>query len=335
MLRFACHGILAMIDPTLVTRFAADLDALGLVDGGIGLAVSGGPDSLALLLLGAAAYPGRVEAATVDHGLRSHSADEARIVASHCEEIGVPHRILTIEWDKKPTGNVQALARDARYTRLWEWARERNLTTVTTGHHVDDQAETLLMRLNRGAGVGGLAGIHPSRPLGTAVGGDCMIMVLRPLLTWRRAELAAIVAAAKLDAIDDPSNADERFDRTRARALLADNPWLDPHRLAAVAEHCIDAKCALEWSSWKEFNARQSGEGAGLTLDAEDLPFELQRRMLIDAIELLVAKTPPGPETVRALDALTNGRTVTLAGLKLEPGPPWRISPAPPHRRDC
>lgn len=320
------------MDPASVTRFAADLDALEHIDGGIGLAVSGGPDSLALLLLGAAAFPGRVEAATVDHGLRAESADEARIVASHCAEIGVPHRILSIEWDQKPRGNVQAVARDVRYTRLWEWARERNLNAVATGHHVDDQAETLLMRLNRGAGVGGLAGINPGRPLGSAVGGESMIMLLRPLLTWRRKELAAIVAAAGLTAIDDPSNADERFDRTRARALLAENPWLDPFRLAAVAEHCIDAKRALEWSSWKEFNARQSGKGAVLTLDAEDLPFELQRRMLIDAIELLTSKIPPGPETVRALDALSNGRTVTLAGLKLEPGPPWRISPAPPHR---
>lgn len=323
-----------MIDPASVTRFAADLDALCL-DGGIGLAISGGPDSLALVLLGAAAFPGRVEAATVDHGLRPSSADEARRVASHCKKLGVPHRTLTIEWDEKPTGNLQALARDARYHRLWEWARERNLNAVATGHHVDDQAETLLMRLNRGAGVGGLAGINPSRPLGSAIRGESMIMLVRPLLTWRRAELAAIVAAAGLEAVDDPTNADERFDRTRARALLAENPWLDPHRLAAVAEHCIDAKRALEWSSRKQFNARQSYKGAVLTLDADDLPFELQRRMLIDAIELLMGKTPSGPETVRALDALGNGRTVTLAGLKLEPGPPWRISPAPPHRRDC
>lgn len=321
-----------MIDPASVSRFAADLEALGPVDGGIGLAVSGGPDSLALLLLGAAAFPGRVEAATVDHGLRPHSAEEASSVASHCAKLGVPHRILTVEWDEKPTGNVQALAREARYTRLWEWARERTLAAVATGHHVDDQAETLLMRLNRGAGVGGLAGINPGRPLGSAVGGESMIMLLRPLLTWRRAELAAIVAAAGLNAIDDPSNADERFDRTRARTLLADNPWLDPHRLAAVAEHCIDAKRALEWSSWKQFNARQSGKGAVLTLDGEDLPFELQRRVLLDAIELLTGKIPSGPETVRALAALDKGRTVTLAGLKLEPGPPWRISPAPPHR---
>lgn len=324
-----------MIDPSLVTRFAADLGALVAPGERIGVAVSGGPDSLALLILAAAACPGRVEAATVDHALRPHSAEEARGVASHCATLSVPHRILTVAWDAKPTGNLQAIARDARYLRLWEWARERNLGAVATGHHVDDQAETLLMRLNRGAGVGGLAGINPTRALGSAVGGENVVMLLRPLLTWRRTELAAIVAAAGLAAVDDPTNADERFDRTRARALLAENPWLDPHRLAAVAEHCIDAKRALEWASWKEFNARQSGKGAVLTLDAEDLPFELQRRMLIDAIELLIGKTPPGPEVVRALAALSAGRTVTLAGLKLEPGPPWRFSPVPPHRRDC
>lgn len=324
-----------MIDPSLVTRFAANLNALCPGDRGIGLAVSGGPDSLALLILGAAAFPGRVEAATVDHGLRADSADEARFVASHCAELGVPHRILTIAWDKKPSGNLQAIARDVRYTRLGEWARERGLDSVATGHHVDDQAETLLMRLNRGAGVGGLAGINPSRPLGTTVDGGDLIMLLRPLLTWRRAELAAIVAAAGLNAIVDPSNADERYDRTRARGLLAGNPWLDPHRLAAVAENCIDAKWALEWSALTEFERRHSRNGAVLTLDADDLPFELQRRVLVNAIVSLTSKTPSGPETVRALAALSEGRTVTLAGLKLEPGPPWRISPVPPHRRDC
>ncbi|MDQ3144065.1 MAG: tRNA lysidine(34) synthetase TilS [Pseudomonadota bacterium] len=287
------------------------------------------------MLLAVAALPGRVEAATVDHGLRPQSADEADGVGRLCATMGIRHQILTVEWDEKPSGNMQAIARDVRYNLLCEWARGRNLEAVATAHHVDDQAETLLMRLNRGAGVGGLAGVHPSRPLGTAVGGETMIMLIRPLLTWRRVDLAAIVAAAGLTAIDDPSNADDRFDRTRARALLAESAWLDPARLAAVAKHCSDAKRALEWASWQEFSARQSTEGDILVLNAEGLPFELQRRLLVDAIKLLTGNFPAGPETVRALDALSEGRTVTLAGLKLEPGPPWRLSWTQPHRRDC
>ena len=118
----------------------------------------GGPDSLACCCSPRGAAGRMVEAATVDHGLRAESADEAAMVAGICDELGVPHRTLLADWSEPPTANVQAEARAMRYRLLNEWAIDRGLPAVATAHHADDQAETLLMRLARGAGVGGLGG---------------------------------------------------------------------------------------------------------------------------------------------------------------------------------
>ncbi len=149
----------------------------------------------------------------------------------------------------------------ARYQALARWAEDRGLTAIATGHHLDDQAETLLMRVARGSGVGGLAGVQASRPLSNGV------QLVRPLLGWRRSELDAIVAEAGLTPVDDPSNADERYDRTRARTLLASIEWLDPERLAQVATNAADAEEALGMvsrpgfqvprrSQWRKHQAR-------------------------------------------------------------------------------
>src|SRR3954452_12256106 len=139
--------------PALIDRFRGDLDALIAPGERLGVAVSGGPDSLALLLLAAAARPGAIEAATVDHALRPESRGEAEMVAQICGRLGVPHAILTVEWAEPPASAILERARAARYQLLAVWANERKLGAVVTGHHADDQAETLLMRLNRGAGV--------------------------------------------------------------------------------------------------------------------------------------------------------------------------------------
>lgn len=317
-------------EPALVQRFAADLDALVDPSGQVGIAVSGGPDSLALLLLAAAARPGLVEASTVDHGLRPESRSEAEMVAGLCDRLAVRHAILTV--DAEPPGsNLQAWAREARYDLLREWAGERRLDAVATGHHLDDQAETLLMRVARGSGVGGLAGIQRRRPFGGPRGHD--IQLVRPLLDWRRTELRRIVEKAGISPVDDPSNRDERFDRSRARALLEAADWLDPSRLASVAENCIHAERALQWASRQEFDRRRRGEGAEMALDPSGLPRELRRRLLLEAIELMTGETPPGPKLAAALDGLEAGGTTTLAGLKLEGGAIWRLTPAPPRRR--
>lgn len=307
-------------------RFAADLDALSEPGSSIGIAVSGGPDSLALLLLAAAARPGLVEAATVDHGLRRESRSEAERVAQVCAGLAVPHAILPADAEA-PAANLQAWARELRYRLLAGWAAARGIAAVATGHHLDDQAETFLMRLARGSGIGGLAGVQPSRLLGSGV------RLVRPLLDWRRRELRAIVDAAGLTPVEDPSNSDERFDRSRARALLASTEWLEPRRLAAVADHCLDAERALDWAGSREFEARRGRAGDALTLDPSGLPRELRRRLLLHAIDLMTGETPSGPKLMAAIGALENGGTTTIAGLKLEGGSCWRLSPAPPRKR--
>ena len=309
-----------------VERFAADLDVLVPAATFIGVAVSGGPDSLALLLLAAAARPGEIEAATVDHGLRLESADEAAMVASLCAKLGVPHRTLVAEWSAPPRSNIQAEARAMRYRLLNDWAIERGLSAIATAHHADDQAETLMMRLARGAGVGGLGGTKVRRALSEEV------TLMRPLLGWRKATLAAVVDSAGIEAVDDPANRDPRHDRSRIRKWLASSDWADPARLAASASALRDADEALDWALAPLLSSRIRRDAETLVIEPFDLPRELKRRLLLAAIAELGAPAPRGPDLMRAMDAIEEGAAVTLSGLKLEGGTHWRLSPAPPRR---
>jgi tRNA(Ile)-lysidine synthase len=310
--------------PDLIARFEADLAPLARPDARLGIAVSGGPDSLALLLLAAAARPGRVEVATVDHQLRKGSGEEAAFVAGICQRLGVPHRTLRVHIGSG--ASLQAKARSARYDALGEWAIERGLDAVATGHQVDDQAETLLMRMARGAGLGGLVGVRHARPL------EAGIMLIRPLLGWRRAELAEIVSAAGITPVDDPANRDPRHDRSRFRGMLAEADWADAERLAASARWLADADDALEWALTPLLETRVNKAAGVVTIDAEALPREMQRRLLLAGFERMGVHRPRGPELDRARKALGAGNAVTLAGLKLEPGPPWRLSVSPARR---
>ena len=301
----------------LAARFRADLEALtGAAPARLGLAVSGGPDSLALLLLAHAAYPGRVHAATVDHGLRAESAAEAAFVAGLCAELGVPHAILAA--NMTDTVNVQAAARARRYALLGRWAGEVKAGWLLTAHHLDDQAETLVMRLLRGSGLSGLCGVRAVNP-----------PVVRPLLGWRRDELAAIVRAAGVDPVADPSNADERFDRARIRRRLAEAPWLDPAPLARSAAALAEAEDALEWSVERLWRERVDG----LTLDPAGLPAELRRRLVLRLLVTIGGPAPRGEEVGRLLATLDGGGTATLAGVKCVGGKLWRFAAAPPRRR--
>ena len=309
-----------------VQRFAADLDALTAIDGPIGVAVSGGPDSLALLLLAAAARPGRTEAATVDHGLRLESAEEAKMVAELCQKLGIPHHILVADWPELPQANVQAEARAMRYRLLAEWAEERGLAAVATAHHADDQAETLLMRLARGAGVGGLGGSRARRALTEQV------ELIRPLLGWRKAELERIIEQAGIEAVDDPSNSDPKHDRSRVRRWLASSDWADPARLAASASALRDADEALDWALAPLIESRMKRDADAILIEPFDLPRELKRRLLLAAFAELGAAPPRGPDLMRAMDALEGGSIATLSGLKLEGGALWRLSLAPARR---
>ena len=318
----------------LVARFAGDLDRLSGPGERLGLAVSGGPDSLALLLLAAAARPGLVEAATVDHDLRPESRAEAEFVGEICGDLGMPHRILTIAWAKKPASAIQEKARDARYTSIAGWLRERGLGAVCTAHHRDDQAETLLMRLARGSGVRGLAAMRASAPLP----GDPDLKLLRPLLGWSRADLVAVCAAAGLSPVADPSNADETFERVRVRKLLAAEGWLDGEALARSARALGSADESIEWAVDRKWSAAVETIGDALTYRPGSAPTEIHRRILERIIAELATEGSSalrGGELDRLLEILASGGTSTLRGVVARGGPAWRFEPAPPRSSSC
>jgi tRNA(Ile)-lysidine synthase len=319
-------------EPACIARFASDLEALAPAGTRLGIAVSGGADSLALLLLAAAARPGLVEAATIDHRLRDGSRKEALAVAAVCGDLAIPHAVLTAEWDGKPEAALQERARAERYRLLAGWAEDRGLDAVLTGHHADDQAETLLMRLNRGAGVRGLAAM---RARATVPGSS--LPLLRPLLSWRRAELERICEDARIQPIADPSNADERFERVRIRQALADSDWLDAAALSASAGHLAAADEALDWAVEQEWRRGVAEHGAQLAYRPVDASPEILRRLVARAVSALATEGVVEPLRARELDpllsTLRSGGRATLRGVSCSGGPNWRFSVAPPRKR--
>lgn len=311
--------------PDLVERFRRDLDALtGERGARLGIAVSGGADSLALLLLAHAARPGEIAAATVDHGLRPESPEEVAFVADLCTRLGVPHAALSSHAPIE--GNIQSAARNLRYDLLRSWAVMEGVGMLLTAHHQDDQAETLMMRLRRGAGVGGLAGIR-------AVARINGIVVGRPLLGWTRAELRAVVDAAGLTPVEDPSNSDPRYDRARLRQHLAEAGWIDGRGLARSAAALADADAALDWVTDRVYDERVRVDGEAASVDPAGLPDELLRRLASRVFAALApGATLRGADLQRLLVALSDGRTATLAGVKAEGGMVWRFTLAPPRR---
>ncbi|HAD27336.1 MAG TPA: tRNA lysidine(34) synthetase TilS, partial [Rhodobacteraceae bacterium] len=186
----------------------------GLPDGPIGLAVSGGSDSLALLVLTVdwAKKCGRsVFVVTLDHGLREEAANEAEGVAKICAGLGVSHD--TLRWDGHHKGNTQDAARRVRQRLIGDWAKTHDLVAVATGHTRDDQAETFLLRLKRGSGVDGLSG------MARCIEKDGVLWV-RPLLHKRRDALRATLKDRGVAWFDDPSNGDNRYDRVKVRKAL-------------------------------------------------------------------------------------------------------------------
>jgi tRNA(Ile)-lysidine synthase len=326
----------ASVDPALVERFHGDLERLIGPAGRlrIGVALSNGPDSCALLLLAAAAAPERTFAMTVDHGLRTEARDEATAAGALCATLGVPHAIARVT--VVPDGNgLQAGARDARYTALADWAGRERLDIVLTAHHADDQAETLLMRLARGSGLAGLAGIRTKRSLRAHPrhAGEATAMLLRPLLSWRKAELETICAAAGIVPARDPSNHDPRYDRTVARDLLAQANWLDPIRINAAAAHLAEAEAALETIAAERAATALGEDGEDATLRPTAIA-EIDRRLLRRLLRDRFAKHPDGPAVERTLSALRSGQTTTCADIVCRPKDGlWRFRPAPPRQR--
>jgi tRNA(Ile)-lysidine synthase len=209
------------------------------------LAVSGGPDSVALMWLaarwrGARKRGPRLIAVTVDHGLRPEAAREARGVKKVARTLDLPHR--TLRWTgPKPKTGLPAAARDARYRLLAQAARANGATHILTAHTRDDQAETLLMRMARGSGLAGLAAMaRQSEREG--------VLLARPFLHISKAQLVATLTKAKLGFVVDPSNRDLNFTRPRFRALM---PALaaegcDSRNLARLASRLARANAALE-----------------------------------------------------------------------------------------
>ena len=316
------------LSPALIERFTAALARLWPAHADpaarLALAVSGGPDSLALLLLAQAALPGRIAAATVDHGLRAESAAEAEAVAAICAALGVPHRMLKVELDP---GNVQAEARAARYAALAGWMAEEDLAALATAHHADDQAETLLLRLNRASGVAGLAGV---RALGPVPG--TRLPLLRPLLDWRRADLAEVVQAAGLTAANDPSNADDRFDRARLRKALAQADWIDVPALAASAAHLADADTALEWAARREWDEAVTRGPMGLTYRPQ-APRAIALRVLARIVHELDGAEPRGSVVARLFDSLVARQPMSVGNLVARAMPEgWTFTKAPARK---
>lgn len=277
------------------------------------------------MLIAAAAFPGRIAAATVDHGLRPESADEARYVAALCAERAIPHAILTLA--TPISGSIQASARAARYALLEQWCRAEGINWLMTAHHADDQLETMVMRINRSSGVGGMAGIRARQG-----------HILRPLLEWRRDDLADVVQAQGIVPVDDPSNRDVRYDRARIRPVVQACTLVDPVAANAVARNLSEADAALEWTAARLASDRLSHDGSTATLDTTDLPPELLRRLLLRALAAVTDPplAPRGQQLTATIQALARGEQAMLGSVLIKPDHRepsiWRFRRAPPQR---
>lgn len=311
------------------------------------LAVSGGPDSLALLLLAARWRDARrraprLVAVTIDHGLRPEAAAEARAVKQLARTLDVEHH--TLRWrGAKPTTGVPSAARAARYTLLARLARAHGAVHVLTGHTRDDQAETVLMRMSRGSGLSGLAG------MARLTQRDAMVLV-RPLLDVPKSRLVATVKKAGLTYADDPTNRDPDFTRPRLRALMPAlaREGCDARNLARLARRIARANTALDTVvaaaeqtlvAFDRTTRRSDLAGAGFFA----APEEIRLRLLVRAVDRAGHEGPAelgkAEALLQALDAawqaaserarLTQtlaGAVVALAAARLS------VAPAPPRR---
>lgn len=289
----------------------------------LGIAVSGGGDSLALLHLAAELAPEtgwRLAAATVDHRLRPEAAGEASRVAAICEGLSIPHRTLIWDHGGAIRGNLMEAARRARYALLADWARAAGLGQVALAHTADDQAETFLMGLSRGAGLDGLTGMRA----GWSQGG---VRFLRPLLGAARADLRAYLRGRGQGWIDDPSNDDPRFDRVKARrALVALAPLgVTAGGIAGTMAHLRAAQSALQEVT--QDAARRIGRWRAGMIEMDHAewcaqPAEIRRRLLVGALmELSYAAHAPRASAIsRLTERAMAGGEATLWGCRVRAG---------------
>lgn len=283
--------------------------------------MSGGPDSMALLLLAQQVLDGRFAVATVDHQLRPESRNEADYVREICRNVGVPHILLTP--DEAISGNIQSSARSARYALLERAADEQHCTHIATAHHADDQLETLLMRVARGSGVDGLSAIRTTNG-----------RVIRPLLDFSKAELVDICAQSGIKPVEDPSNANDDYDRVSIRQWLAstDHPFRTD-RATRTARALAEASDALFWMADMLAAQRIRHENGMVICDARDIPDELKRRLLLRSLAIIDSDLAPRGETIdRILADLARGGTATIGNIKCLGGEYWQFLRAPARR---
>ena len=282
----------------------------------IGVAVSGGSDSMALLRLSAEWADQcwvSVFAVTVDHGLRPEAKAEARLVAEVCADLGVSHQVLSWQgWDG--LGNLQAEARKARYRLLADWARGLELDEVLIGHTQDDQAETFLIRLGRKSGVEGLAAMRSRFERDGQTFG-------RPLLAASREQLRRHLRAHGAVWCEDASNSDPMFERVRMREALKQlgAVGLTAETLAAVAENLGAAREALAHYTQDAAETCCAVDRGDVVIAAESflrLPGEITHRILGAALKWISgADYAPRSEAIAKLRvSLAEGQASTLAG---------------------
>ncbi|KLE31190.1 hypothetical protein AAW01_12345 [Aurantiacibacter gangjinensis] len=290
----------------------------------LGLAVSGGPDSMAMLLLCHEFFE-PIEVATVNHGLRPESDAECELVQSVCAARDIPCTVLRVHVAE---GNLQGEARKARYAALTQWAQQRRLGAIATAHHVDDQAETLLMRLNRGSGLSGLAGIRRRTRLD-----DGKTWLVRPVLDFRRDDLRAVVDEAGLPFVDDPSNTNIQFERVQIRRALAKADWLDPVMMARSTEYLEKADRSLRGMSRAVWDAHALVREDVIIFPDSDWT-EIVANQLLFAAQRFQAELALGEASAFIERLLRDGANkANVAGLLIEKrGSEWHVSPEPPRR---
>jgi len=314
---------------------------------GLILAVSGGPDSTALLVL-AARWAKRLKrapklvAVTIDHGLRAEAAREAAAVKRLAKSLAIVHR--TLRWrGEKPKSGLQEAARIARYRLLADTASRAGYAHILTAHTLDDQAETILFRLARGSGLVGLAGMAYASPLPLA--GEGALFLVRPFLGLPKARLVATLHAARISYSEDPSNHDPRFTRVRLRSLMPElaHEGLDARGLARLAARVRRAEAAIEFA----VGAARAALAPGLwgergpvmfaTARFADLPAEVALRLLGRAVAHVGDEGPVELAKLEALyEALREARSRlrrTLAGASITLDRDWVTVERAPARR--
>ncbi|MGF9757131.1 tRNA lysidine(34) synthetase TilS [Microvirga sp. 0TCS3.31] len=312
---------------------------------GILAAVSGGPDSMALMQgLARWASIGRrptIYVATVDHGLRPEAADEAAFVAREATLLSLPHTTLLWTGDK-PTAGIQEAAREARYRLLVEHARDIGASHLVTAHTLDDQAETVMMRLSRGSGLSGLAGMRRET-------GRQGIQHVRPLLGISKSHLLDHCRHQGWRFVTDPSNADDRYARVRWRRLmpLLAAEGLTAERLARLAARAAQADEALDIKAREALDRAEPLSEAGiLSFQGQILtgePFEIALRVLelalmqagLDLDNSRLHRIEACTERLRQAAGAGEALSLTIAGAHLRLTRSGRVSvgPEPPRRR--